>query len=65
MLNAFATVQVQVLLDLPLLLGAFLIDGNADIAARRRHGLRLHARDLAFNIEIPHFAEVEQALVEL
>ena len=47
------------------LVRAFLIDRNADIAARRGHGLGLHARDLAFDVEIAHFAEVEQALVEL
>ena len=63
-LDAFAAVQVQVFLDLPLF-GAFLVDRDTDIAAGRGHGLRLHAGHLAFDVEVADLAEIEQALVEL
>src|SRR3546814_11413649 len=65
MLYAFAAIQINVFLDLSLLFGAFFVDGNADIAARRGHGLGLHASDFALDIKVAHFAEVKQALVEL
>src|SRR5690606_16399035 len=64
-LDAFAAIQIQVFLDLAFFLGAFLVDRNADIAAGRRHGLGLHAGDLAFDVEVAYLAEVEQAFVEL
>src|SRR5690554_1977195 len=65
MLNAFAAVQIQILLNLPFLVRAFFVDRNADVAARRSHGLGFHAGDFAFNVEITNFAEIEQALIEL
>ena len=64
-LDAFAVVLVQVLLDLTGLLVAFLVDGDANLAAGAGHGLALDSRDLAFDVEIAHLAEVEQPLVEL
>ncbi len=64
-LDAFAAVLVQVLLDLPRLLVAFFVDGDADLAAGAGHGLALHAGDLAFDVEVAHLAKAEQALVEL
>ena len=65
MLDAFAVIAVQVLLDLPRLLIAFLVDRDADLAAGAGHGLALDARGLAFDVEVADFAEVEQPLVEL
>ena len=62
-LDAFAMVLVQVFGDLRLVVRRF-VDGNADLAARRSHGLRLEARQLAFDVEITHFAEVEQVFIE-
>ena len=62
-LDAFAMVLVQVFGDLRLVVRRF-IDGDADLAARRSHGLRFEARQLAFDVEIAHFAEVEQAFIE-
>ena len=63
MLYAFAAVSDQVFLDLALVVGAF-VDWNADLAAGARHRLALQARQLAFDVEVADFAEIEQALVE-
>ena len=41
----------QVLLDLPGLLVALFVDGDADLAAGAGHGLALDAGDLAFDVE--------------
>src|SRR3546814_18761050 len=65
MLYAFAAIQIKVFLDLSLLFGAFFVDGNADIAARRGHGLGLNASDFALDIKVAHYAEVTPAHVEL
>ena len=62
-LDAFAMVLVQVFGDLRLVVRRF-IDRDANLAAGRSHGLRLEARQLAFDVEIAHFAEVEQAFIE-
>ncbi|CAM2148565.1 hypothetical protein PT2222_200015 [Paraburkholderia tropica] len=64
-LNAFAVIRVQIFLDLTGRLAAFLVDRNTNLAARRGHRLRLHARHLAFDVEVADFAEVEEAFVEL
>src|SRR5688572_21761761 len=64
-LDAFAMIEVEVLLDLPRFLAAFLVDRDADLAAGAGHRLRLHARDLALDVEVADLAEIEQALVEL
>ena len=65
MLDALAVVAVQVLLHLARLVVAFFIDRDADLAAWAGHGLALDAGLLAFEVEITHFTEVEQALVEV
>src|SRR5690606_38078064 len=44
--------------------GAFFVDGNTDAAAGGCHGAGFDARDLALDVEVAYFAEVEQALVE-
>ncbi|KAF5297465.1 hypothetical protein FQA39_LY19266 [Lamprigera yunnana] len=44
---------------------AFFVDRDANLAAGAGHGLALDAGDLAFDVEILHLAEVEQALVEI
>ena len=63
-LDAFALVAVQVLLDLAGLLVALFVDRDADLAAGAGHGLALDAGGLALDVEVAHLAEVEQALVE-
>src|SRR5262249_12702300 len=35
-----------------------------DLAVRTRHGARLQARELAFDIEVADFAEIEELLVK-
>src|SRR6266581_7469927 len=62
-LNAFTVVRDQVFLDLALVVRAF-VDRNANLAARTRHRLALEPRELALDVEITDFAEVEQAFVE-
>src|SRR5262249_1770052 len=57
-LDALATVPVQVLLNLPGLLGALLVDRDADLAARTGHGLGPHAGHLALDVEVADLAEV-------
>src|SRR5262249_48798153 len=64
-LDAFAVIAVEVFGDLPPLLVAFLVDRDADLAARAGEGLALHAGDLAFDVEVADLAEVEQPLVEV
>jgi hypothetical protein len=63
-LDALAVVLVQVFRDLRLVVRRF-VDRNAHLAARGSHGLRLQAGQLAFDVEVADFAEVEQALVEV
>lgn len=63
-LDALAAVEVQVFRDLALVVAA-LVDRDADLAAGAGHGLGLEAGQLAFDVEIAHLAEVEEALVEL
>src|SRR5471032_753959 len=64
-LDAFAMIGVEILLDLPRRIRAFLVDRDADLAARRAHRFRLDRGHLAFNIEVTRLAEIEQTLVEL
>src|SRR6202008_3789113 len=63
MLDAFASVGVEIFLDLRAFVSR-LVDGNADLPARARHRLAAQARDLALDVEVAHFVEIEQALVE-
>jgi hypothetical protein len=63
-LDAFAVVGVQVLLDLRAVVGGF-VDRDADLAAGAGHRLGLEPGQLAFDVEVADLAEVEQALVEL
>jgi hypothetical protein len=53
---------MQVLLDLAAA-ATLLVEGDADLAVRRRHGPGLEARVLALDVEEADLAEVEQALV--
>src|SRR5687768_16471891 len=62
-LNAFATIRVQVFLDLRLVV-LRLVDRDADLAARAGHRAAEQAALLAFDVEITDLAEVEQLLVE-
>ncbi len=62
-LDAFALVLLQVFLDLPGL-ARVLVDRDSDLAFRARHGAGVQPRQLAFDVEIPNLAEVEEALVE-
>src|SRR5439155_8333355 len=64
-LDAFAVIGVEVLADLAALLVAFLVDRDADLAARAGERPAFHARDLALDVEVADLAKVEQALVEL
>src|SRR3990167_8972565 len=57
-------VAVQVLLDLAGLVVAFFVDRDADLAAVAGHGLAFDAGLLAFQVEVTHLAEIEDALVE-
>src|SRR5205085_8211442 len=50
-------------LDLRLVVGRF-VDRNANLATGARHGAGLQARQLAFDVEIANFAEIEETLVE-
>src|ERR1700730_10742128 len=63
-LDALAAIQVQVFGDLAVVIRA-LVDRNPDLAARTAHRLALQAGLLTLDIEVAHFAEIEQALVEL
>jgi hypothetical protein len=63
-LDTLALVLLQVLLDLARL-ARVLVDGDADLAIRARHGARVQARKLAGDVEIADLAEVEDAGVEV
>src|SRR5215204_837964 len=63
-LDALSLVLLQVLLDLARL-PRVLVDGDADLAIRARHGARVQARELAGNVEVADLAEVEDAGVEV
>src|SRR5471032_1406002 len=63
-LAAFAVVLVEVLRYLRFVVRR-LVDRKAHLAARGRHGFRFQAGQLAFDVEIAHFAEVEHLLVEV
>src|SRR6185312_2593714 len=62
-LNAFAVILPQILLDLALVV-LRLVDGDADLAARTGHRAREEARLFALDVEVADLAEVEQPLVE-
>src|SRR5262249_35068250 len=62
-LNSLPTVFAQVFLDLALVV-LRLVDGNADLAARARHGGGEQSGLLALDVEVADLAEVEQLLVE-
>src|SRR6478609_2311237 len=64
MLNSLAIELAQVFLDLPAALGAFLVEGNADLAVGRGHRLGGEAGVFALDVEITDLAEVEDPLVE-
>src|SRR6218665_3725420 len=64
-LYAFALVPVQIFLDLAGSFPALFIDRDADLAAGAGHGPALDAGELAFDVEVAQFAEVEQPLVEV
>ena len=61
-LDPFALVVAEVLLDLALFVGA-LVDRDADLAAGACHGARVQACELALDVEVADLAEVEKALV--
>src|SRR5437868_2907516 len=63
-LDAFAVVRVEVLLDLGAVVGG-LVDRDADATAGARHRLGLEPGELALDIEVADLAEVEEPLVEL
>ena len=63
-LDALALVGREVLLDLRFVVQGF-VDRDADLAAGADHGPALEPGDLALDVEIALFAEVEQPLVEL
>src|SRR5207302_7047674 len=63
-LDALSVVLVQVLDDLAMVIRT-LVDRNPDLAARAAHRLALQTGLPALDVEVAHFAEVEQALVEL
>src|SRR5262245_44425118 len=62
-LDAFAAVLAQVLLDLRLVVLRF-VDRNADLPARARHRAAEEPGLLAFDVEVADLAEIEQLLVE-
>src|SRR6267154_5923134 len=63
-LDALAVIGREVFLDLRLVVGA-LVDRDADLAARAGHRLALEPGELALDIEVADFAEIEQPLVEV
>src|SRR5437762_7185383 len=62
-LDAFAVIGVEVLLDLRAIVGRF-VDRNTDAPAGARHRLRFQAGELALDVEIADLAEIEEPLVE-
>src|SRR5213082_529540 len=62
-LDAFAVILAQVLLDLALVV-LRLVDRDADLAARTGHGARQQPGALALDVEVADLAEAEQLLVE-
>ena len=62
-LDAFAVILAQVLLDLALVV-LRLVDRDADLAARTGHGARQEPGALALDVEVADLAEAEQLLVE-
>ena len=64
MLNALSAVGGEVLGDLGSVVRR-LVDRDPDLAAGTRHGLAAQPRHLAFDVEVAHFAKIEEALVEL
>src|SRR5229473_1615992 len=63
-LDALAVIGREVFLDLRLVVGA-LVDRDADLAARAGHRLALQPGELAFDVEVADFAEIEEAFVEI
>src|SRR3989344_4758127 len=63
MLDALALIFANKFLDLRLVVGR-LVDRDANLAARRGHGARQQAGELAFDVEVADLAEVGDALVE-
>src|SRR5258706_1207355 len=61
-LNTLAFVCVKIFLDLAFFVGA-LVDGDADLAARARHGARVQSGELTLDIEVSDLAEVEIVLI--
>ena len=64
MLNAFALVLHQILVDLALLVRG-LVERNTHNTIRRSHGLRDQSCLGTLDIKVTNFAEVEQPLVEV
>jgi hypothetical protein len=62
-LDALALVFLQVFLDLALLAG-ILVDGDADLPVRARHGAGVEAGELPLDVEVADLPEVEEPLVE-
>src|SRR5207249_3862396 len=62
-LDALAVIRLQVLLNLTLVVSAF-VDRNADLPAWAGHRTALQAGELAFDVEIADLAEVEEPLVK-
>src|SRR5262249_14655192 len=63
-LDAFAAIGAEILLDLRFVVGRF-VDGDADLAAGAGHRPALQAGQLAFDVEVPDLAEVEEPFVEV
>src|SRR4051812_23178416 len=63
-LDALTLIFAQELLDLTLIVLA-LVKGDADLAARARHGLRKETGLLPLNVKVADLAEVEEPLVKL
>ena len=64
MLDAFAAELHQEFLDLAGAARGFLVQGDADAAIRRGHGLGGEAGVLALDVEVADLPEIEQPLVE-
>src|SRR5436190_10831609 len=63
MLDAFATIDVEIFLDLAGVTG-ILVDRNPDLAVRAGQRAREQAGGAALDVEEADLAEVEQSLVE-
>ncbi len=64
MLNPLAFVSREIFRDLTLVVREF-IQRNPDLAIGAGHRARFQAGQLAFDIEVADFAEIEEVLVEL